>query len=203
VPSLLQELVRSSSSPPKTATPPSEDALRNSLLSLSDTDRHEVLLEVVRREIAVVLALAPGNPVSAERPIKEMGLDSLTAIELRDALADRCNVTLPATLAYDYPNARAIAEYLRAHMDLDGGADERRSDAEADQQARTEAQVRALLMQISIPTLRKSGLLDQLLDLAPRNPREREEEPAIIGFEGLPDDDFVKLASTIIEGEES
>lgn len=42
----------------------------------------------------------------------EAGLDSLGAVELRNALSDRFQVYLPATLVFDYPSAAAMAEVV-------------------------------------------------------------------------------------------
>lgn len=42
----------------------------------------------------------------------DAGLDSLGAVELRSALADRFAVDLPATLVFDYPTAAALIQFL-------------------------------------------------------------------------------------------
>jgi acyl carrier protein len=61
-----------------------------------------------------VLGLDPSHPIDPLRPLKEMGIDSLMAVELRNGLkADlRLDGGLPATLAFDHPTVEAIAAYL-------------------------------------------------------------------------------------------
>ena len=63
----------------------------------------------------------------------EAGLDSLGAVELRNALATRFNISLPATAIFDYPTAAALAGFIAAstptqilvpsHDVLDAGLD--------------------------------------------------------------------------------
>jgi acyl carrier protein len=75
-------------------------------------EREEVVLKTVRAEVARVLSMGSAEAVVKDRPLKEVGLDSLMAVELRNALAKRVGKTLPATLAFNYPTPAAIAEYL-------------------------------------------------------------------------------------------
>ncbi len=64
--------------------------------------------EVARK----VLGLDTAQPFDPEEPLKQLGLDSLMAVELRNALARSAGLNLPVTLAFDYPNAGAIARHL-------------------------------------------------------------------------------------------
>ncbi len=56
-----------------------------------------------------VLGSVPG----LDQPLMEAGLDSLGAVELRNALGSRFNLLdLPATLTYDYTTIKALAEHI-------------------------------------------------------------------------------------------
>src|SRR5262249_21072336 len=50
--------------------------------------------------------------IDSNRPLKDFGLDSLMAVELRNQLARQLQRPLPATLAFDYPTIHAIVNYI-------------------------------------------------------------------------------------------
>jgi 3-oxoacyl-(acyl-carrier-protein) synthase/acyl carrier protein len=109
VPPLWRSLVRAR---PRAASASRRVGWAGELALLSEGERLAAVVEIVRGEVARVLSLEGAQAVEADRPLKELGLDSLMAVELRNALGKRAGARLPATLAFDHPTPRAIARYL-------------------------------------------------------------------------------------------
>ncbi|MFF3323127.1 SDR family NAD(P)-dependent oxidoreductase [Streptomyces sp. NPDC002889] len=72
------------------------------------------VLDLVRREVAAALGHDDVSAIASEVPFTKLGLDSLTAVELRNRLAAVTGERLPTTLVFDYPNPSALAENLRS-----------------------------------------------------------------------------------------
>ncbi|WP_437688199.1 SDR family NAD(P)-dependent oxidoreductase [Sorangium sp. So ce176] len=87
-------------------------ALRALLARRPQSERFAAVLELVRAEAARVLRLPGAAAVPPDRPLKELGLDSLTAVELRNRLAARTEAKQPATLVFDHPTPSAISRFL-------------------------------------------------------------------------------------------
>ncbi|MEU1883837.1 acyltransferase domain-containing protein, partial [Streptosporangium sp. NPDC020072] len=92
------------------------------LAALDAARRGAYLLDLVRTETAVVLGFPRAGAVPTERPLVELGIDSLTSVELRNRLSTATGLRLPATLTFDHPTPQAIADLL--DRELAGEADQ-------------------------------------------------------------------------------
>jgi 3-oxoacyl-(acyl-carrier-protein) synthase/NADPH:quinone reductase-like Zn-dependent oxidoreductase/NAD(P)-dependent dehydrogenase (short-subunit alcohol dehydrogenase family)/acyl carrier protein len=110
-PPLLSGLLRPGPRPVVPAAATARTA-RDRLLSLPRADRLPALVTLVCEEVATVMGLAGADAVPTDRPLRELGLDSLMAVELRNQLSVRAGCALPATLAFDYPTPEATAGLL-------------------------------------------------------------------------------------------
>ncbi|MFE2449687.1 SDR family NAD(P)-dependent oxidoreductase, partial [Streptomyces sp. NPDC059426] len=86
--------------------------LRERLAGLTEAEVDRTLLDLVRGHVAAVLGFTGGEVVEAERAFKELGFDSLTAMEFRNRLNAETGLALPATLVFDYPNASILVDHL-------------------------------------------------------------------------------------------
>lgn len=85
--------------------------------------RRAFVLSRIRNRVRTVLGLPASYAVEAQRPLGEMGLDSLLAIELRNVLGEDAGERLPATLLFDHPTIDSLTEYLLSVVEPEPAAE--------------------------------------------------------------------------------
>ncbi|MEO6086537.1 MAG: SDR family NAD(P)-dependent oxidoreductase, partial [Umezawaea sp.] len=119
VPPLLRGLIRTPSRRTSDVSAEGAEALVRRLAGLTEDDRRTVLLDLIRREVAAVLGHGGAGEIESTRQFKELGFDSLTAVELRNRMAATTGLRLPATMVFDYPTPAELVEPLLAQLVLD------------------------------------------------------------------------------------
>ncbi|MFJ2419025.1 type I polyketide synthase [Streptomyces brevispora] len=89
---------------------------RHRLHRLSESEGRKLLTELVRSEAAAVLGHESAAGFAADRPFREVGFDSLTAVELRNRLVGATALPLALTSVFDHPTAAALAAHLFAGL---------------------------------------------------------------------------------------
>lgn len=82
------------------------------LAAAPPSKRRSVLMSDVQAKVARSLGIDPSVEIDRRQPLSEMGLDSLMAVELRNALGAELEKSLHATLLFDYPSVEKLTDYL-------------------------------------------------------------------------------------------
>ncbi|MGC4808873.1 SDR family NAD(P)-dependent oxidoreductase, partial [Micromonospora sp. DT233] len=82
----------------------------------TEPERFAAVLSRVRAEAAAVLGHGSAEAVPADRAFKDMGVDSLTAVQLRNRLNTVTGLRLPSTVVFDYPNPTVLARFVLAEL---------------------------------------------------------------------------------------
>jgi len=90
--------------------------------------RPSVLRNYIRDCAIEVLGQKDKGLLDDQTPLRDFGLDSLLAVELRNSLSRSLGTSLPATLLFDYSTVGALANFLWTEV-LDGSTESDRSDA--------------------------------------------------------------------------
>ncbi len=92
------------------------DSLLGKLIRLPADKRLDHLRELVIQHAAAVLGHGSTDVFDADRAFKDLGFDSLTAVELRNTLNEATGLNLTATLVFDHPTAGDLAAHLHESL---------------------------------------------------------------------------------------
>ncbi|AOX04134.1 hypothetical protein BJP34_05260 [Moorena producens PAL-8-15-08-1] len=84
------------------------DQLKTALPS----EQKDILTAHVRSQVARVLGISSAQSIGLEQGFFELGMDSLTSVELRNRLQGSLSCSIPSSLAFDYPTVRELVDYL-------------------------------------------------------------------------------------------
>jgi acyl carrier protein len=168
VPALFRTLVRPrlrrAGGPAGTAT--AATGLRELLLAAPAEQHTDLVTRVVLREVATVLGVSDAGTLSPQQVLKDLGLDSLMAVELRRRLSAETGLSLPATLAFDYPTPEHIARLVLGRLDLPAPAPALATTGDTAAAEDPDALLAWALERLSADRIRNSGLLERLVELA-------------------------------------
>ncbi|MFN7984381.1 MAG: SDR family NAD(P)-dependent oxidoreductase [Vicinamibacterales bacterium] len=117
---MFAAFAQSSTSTASSPTRPTvADHLGTRLAGLPAGQRREALLSHLADRALQVIGLAADTSVNPAAPLKQLGLDSLMAVELRNMLTRSIGKPLPVTVLFDYPTLDALADHLAHVMNLD------------------------------------------------------------------------------------
>lgn len=120
LPPLLRDLVRA----PTRRERSGGRSLERRLAGLPEAEWPEAVLEAVRAEVAAVLGYDSAEAIEPAAEFRDLGFDSLAAVELYNRLCQTTGLRLPTTLGFDYPTPEAVAGFICEEMgDGDGAAD--------------------------------------------------------------------------------
>jgi NAD(P)-dependent dehydrogenase (short-subunit alcohol dehydrogenase family)/acyl carrier protein len=188
LPPIFHQLVR----PAPKQIHDTDESLVSQLAAKPLAVRFELLAAKVSAEASLVLRLEGHTSLNLDQSLRDLGLDSLMAIELRNRLQVMCGRSLPATLLFDYPTTNALTKYMITEMELGHELASSRIDSATD--FLDDQELRRRLDTISLTKLRASGLLGKLLDLVESTAESSNENSIEAQIDEMSIDDLVAAA---------
>ncbi|KAH9898629.1 hypothetical protein F4778DRAFT_188751 [Xylariomycetidae sp. FL2044] len=175
IPALLSSLLTRAS-----AGMPHVWDLGKALSAANPTEHNDIMLNTTREVVTKVLGFAHPRDVDVYRPLQDIGIDSLTAVQIRNQLAKLTGLTLSVNIAFLHPNLKALSEFLLSRLqDTDSSSASTSSSSET---AATTVFDAPLLNMAAI----REGCLDSTLmfDNVVQDPSSGGSRPASIFLTG-------------------
>jgi polyene macrolide polyketide synthase len=171
LPALLAGLVRV---PARRPSSEQSASLARRLATTPEAERADVILDLVKAQVAIVLGHPSPETIDTTRTFEELGFDSLTAVELRNRLRTATGLHLPATLIFDYPTITTTATNLLTQLTDDEKLTLGAVNAELER-------LEAMLLSVEVDDSGQDQLATRLKGLLSRlNNRPELEDRAIV-----------------------
>jgi NADP-dependent 3-hydroxy acid dehydrogenase YdfG/acyl carrier protein len=177
VPALMRGLIRVPSRSGETAA---GGSLVRRLAGVPEGERERVVLELVRSQAATVLGHASLQNIHPQQAFKDVGFDSLAAVELRNRLSTATGLRLPATLVFDHPNPTALGRHLLDQIAQDGAITVRSVNAELDR-------LELMLSAVAVDRVERTGIATRLQTFL-SSLRDPESQADIAAADGADED---------------
>ncbi|HEY1619081.1 MAG TPA: SDR family NAD(P)-dependent oxidoreductase [Streptosporangiaceae bacterium] len=189
VPAVLRDLVPPARPVAQAGAAEPADSFRSRLRRLAQGEQTAQIVSAVLAHAAATLGHSDPGQLDEKRAFKDLGFDSLAAVELRNRLGSLTGLRLPATLVFDYPTPGELAGHIRAELDLDGaGSRAAPGDQALAELRRFETAVDALLAEPGV----RSAVVSRLQKLAARWHAAGPETDTDLSVAA--DDDILSLA---------
>jgi polyketide synthase 12 len=100
------------------------------MAGLSARECRRALIELVSAHVAAVMGHSSSERIDVVRPFRELGFDSLMAVELRNRLQGATGMPLPSTIVFDHPSSVLLADHLCQLLDSDGSSTDQSVEGE-------------------------------------------------------------------------
>ncbi|KAG6359165.1 hypothetical protein INS49_012685 [Diaporthe citri] len=118
IPPLLQSLLSQGRGQNQVDTNVQDWDLREALSKTNTQEHASIILGLVRATVAKTLGFTSPDDVDVHLPLREIGIDSLTAVLTRNQLVSLTNLALPASIILDQPNLMSLSQNLLSQLQL-------------------------------------------------------------------------------------
>ncbi|MEN8215014.1 MAG: type I polyketide synthase [Pseudomonadota bacterium] len=79
-------------------------------------EKHTILLNFVAETAQQVVGIDTSDTLDIDKPLMELGMDSLMAVEIRNRLGKGLDASLPVSLLFNYPTVDEVVKYLEKEV---------------------------------------------------------------------------------------
>ncbi|WP_461029875.1 type I polyketide synthase, partial [Streptomyces sparsus] len=115
-PALLRSVLPPPARPAARDTPAQASELKHLVAAMTDEERDTALVGLVRDHVATALGHSSADAVDATADLKGLGFDSLTSLNLRNALNTATRLSLPPGVAFEFSTPTALARHIKEQL---------------------------------------------------------------------------------------